>query len=563
MRIEAPLPPLQWRALKSSLWAARRSVVAFLIATLVASACTVAGPLIFAYAIRVLPNRPASVVIWLFIAFAASVALARLLQDARVVLVNRIEQETRCLVSKRILAALMAARGSLFIDNNPSKVSVVVQSLHQSNKMLIQLFMMVVLAGVADIVLSVLAVGGYVSWVVAVFVLVYGVLVVAITVRSNRVTNRYQKAALTETNAGANLLGNILTNIVSIKVFRGQQWVEDLYERSYRNSAISWLRFYRVRLGYGALQAALLFVQYGSIFAALLWLYGAQGKVDQFVLVSMILVQLNRPFELIGSSLRDAIVARGMAEPLHTMLATHAASERDRAMGILPEATRFSVELVGFGFSYAPDRPPVLDRITTVFQPGRINFILGRSGVGKSTLMQVLLGLNEGYTGSVRIGGAELSDLDPNAYLASIGYVPQEPMMMNVSLRENVLLGRNFTDTAVRQALATARLEEKVAALPDGLDFVVGERGQLLSGGERQRVAIARAIIGHPGLLLLDEASSALDEATERSIFAALRDIAEETTIIAITHRVSVIAPNDGVLDLSKPVPQQAVPQLA
>ncbi|RUT80333.1 ATP-binding cassette domain-containing protein, partial [Mesorhizobium sp. M7A.T.Ca.US.000.02.2.1] len=194
------------------------------------------------------------------------------------------------------------------------------------------------------------------------------------------------------------------------------------------------------------------------------------------------------------------------------------------------------------------------------FAPGRLNFIVGPSGSGKSSLLQILLGINGAYTGAVRVAGLDHGSLDGDAYLGAVGYVPQEPMLMNLSIRDNVLFGRSYPDADVAAVLDAVQLTAKLASLPEGLDFVIGERGQLLSGGERQRLAIARALIGKPQILVLDEASSALDEQTERGIFASLRRLAGTATVVAVTHRLGVIDPSDQVLDLSKQVEPKAEP---
>ncbi|MFD6358163.1 ATP-binding cassette domain-containing protein [Nocardia tengchongensis] len=131
------------------------------------------------------------------------------------------------------------------------------------------------------------------------------------------------------------------------------------------------------------------------------------------------------------------------------------------------------------------------------------------------------------------------------------GYVPQEPMMMNVSIRENVLLGREFTDSEIVDTLTKVGLGHKLDQYPDGLYHTIGEGGRLLCGGEKQRLSLARALIAAPRILLLDEASSALDSDTEAKILTTLRALADETTIIAITHRTDTITTADNMIDLT------------
>ncbi len=131
------------------------------------------------------------------------------------------------------------------------------------------------------------------------------------------------------------------------------------------------------------------------------------------------------------------------------------------------------------------------------------------------------------------------------------GVVPQEVMLLNDTLRTNIVLGRPLDEARLRKAARKAAILDFIEALSDGFDTQIGERGLKLSGGERQRIAIARALYDEPQILFLDEASSALDEATERDIMAHIRAIAGEVTVLAITHRKSVIMPDDQIVQLT------------
>jgi ABC-type multidrug transport system fused ATPase/permease subunit len=278
--------------------------------------------------------------------------------------------------------------------------------------------------------------------------------------------------------------------------------------------------------------------------------------LNQVVLVSMILVQLNRPFEMIASAIQEYAMAQVLAEMLQSELDQHKAAKPASGGAAMPARPTFAIELAGLSFAHTPEDRPLFEGVSTHFGPHGLNFIVGPSGVGKTSLLQILLGINEAYSGVVRVGGVDLRAVDKDAYLAHVGYVAQEPMLMNLSIRDNVLFGRDYPDADVIAALRTVQLGDKLDSLAEGLDYKIGERGQLLSGGERQRLAIARALIGRPKVLMLDEASSALDEATERSIYASLRETAEDTTIIAVTHRLGVIGKGDRVLNLAAPASQ-------
>ncbi|MEP9374694.1 ABC transporter ATP-binding protein [Mesorhizobium sp. KR1-2] len=556
------LPQIQRDILGTVAGRRKGTIALFLAVTLLASLCAVAGPLLFAHAVKVIGagSYTTGMLLGIFLAFALAMAGTRLLADVRMVLMNVIEQDVILETNKKSLAALLSAGGSIFVTNNAAKLTTLVRNLHMSNTIYIQMFLMVVLAGTVDLVLSFLAIGGYVSWVVAVFVVVYGVASVWLTMRASAAAKPYHKSAAEKANEGANLLGNVVANVVSIKIFRAQPWVQALYENFAKGAQMQWLAFYRVRLRFGAIQGALVFIQYASILAMLVLTLKSPDLLNQVVLVSMVLVQLNRPFEMIAAAISEFVMAKVLAGMLQSELDQHPASRVRDGGQTLPAGRPLAVELSHLSFAYAPEDRPVLSDLSARFEPGRLNFIIGPSGAGKSSLLQILLGINDAYDGTVKVAGIERGSVNIEAYLATIGYVPQEPMLMNLSIRDNVLFGRDFSDLEVREALEAVQLGGKLASLQDGLDFVIGERGQLLSGGERQRLAIARALIARPQILILDEASSALDEATERGIFANLRAIGAETTVIAVTHRLGVITSDDQVLSLSKPEALQGEP---
>ena len=219
---------------------------------------------------------------------------------------------------------------------------------------------------------------------------------------------------------------------------------------------------------------------------------------------------------------------------------THAEAERERmASGATPTLQR-GIELRDVSLAYG-DRSALQD-VSLEIVAGRLTALVGASGAGKTSIADLVVGLVRPQGGEVFVDGVALAALDLRRWRADIGYVPQEMLLLHDTVLSNVTLGdTDLTETDVHDALRRAGAAEFVAALPEGLQTVVGERGALLSGGQRQRIAIARALVRRPDLLILDEATTALDPQTEASVCASLAALRGELTILAISHQPAII----------------------
>jgi ABC-type multidrug transport system fused ATPase/permease subunit len=209
------------------------------------------------------------------------------------------------------------------------------------------------------------------------------------------------------------------------------------------------------------------------------------------------------------------------------------------------EPLRFShaVELEAVSYAYAGEAEPVLVDVDLTIGHGESIGIVGPSGAGKSTLVDLLLGLLTPTSGRITVDGRDIAPT-PRAWQRHIGYVAQEPFVLDDTLRRNVAFGiadDRIDDRRVSAALALAQLGDFVATLPAGLDTTLGERGTRLSGGQRQRVAIARALYHEPQVLVFDEATSALDTPTERELIAALEALRGVKTLVVIAHRLTTV----------------------
>ena len=190
----------------------------------------------------------------------------------------------------------------------------------------------------------------------------------------------------------------------------------------------------------------------------------------------------------------------------------------------------------------------MLEDLTLEIPAGCITAIIGGSGAGKTTLTDLLTGLIQPQSGCVRIDGVPLPELDLTRWRHMIGYVPQEILVLHDSVRVNVTLGDpDLSDADVERALQEAGALEFVARLPEGLATSMGERGTLFSGGQRQRIAIARALVHRPKLLILDEATAALDPATEAGVWEAVERLRGKTTVVAISHQPALAGVADRI----------------
>jgi ABC-type multidrug transport system fused ATPase/permease subunit len=208
---------------------------------------------------------------------------------------------------------------------------------------------------------------------------------------------------------------------------------------------------------------------------------------------------------------------------------------------------RLAVEHLAY--SYEPTQP-VLEDVSFVAEPGRTVAVVGATASGKSTLTNLLTRLVDPDSGRVLIDGTDLRDLAPGELATSVSLVPQTAFLFDDTVRGNVALGADLPDEAIWAALRDAQADGFVAALPRGLDTRLGERGTSLSGGQRQRISLARALVRRPRLLILDDATSAVDPEVEARILAALRTGTGGSTLVVVAYRKATIALADEVVHL-------------
>lgn len=206
---------------------------------------------------------------------------------------------------------------------------------------------------------------------------------------------------------------------------------------------------------------------------------------------------------------------------------------------------RISINEVSFAYE---EKRMVLNKVTFEVKKGELVAIVGPSGAGKSTLVDLILRLYDPLSGQVTWDGLDLRQFTQESYRKHFGVVPQESLLLNASIRENIVYGREADEDRIAKAVEISNADEFIRTLPRGLDTQVGDRGIRLSGGQRQRIAIARAIYDQPSVLIMDEATSSLDSESERAVQLAIDRVVHQMTAIIIAHRLSTILNADKIV---------------
>lgn len=270
------------------------------------------------------------------------------------------------------------------------------------------------------------------------------------------------------------------------------------------------------------------------------------GELVQFLIYAvMVAGSVGALSEIWGELQRAA----GATERLVELLGTTDTVRDPAAPKALPRPVRGEIAFKDVHFNY-PARPSVsaLAGVSLTVLPGETVALVGPSGAGKTTILQLLMRFYDPQSGAVRLDGVDLRDMARSDFRRAIAMVPQDPVIFAASARENIRFGRpDASDSEVEAAARAASAHGFLAALPEGYDTWLGERGVMLSGGQRQRVAIARAILRDAAVLLLDEATSALDAESERDVQAAVETLSKGRTTLVVAHRLATVKRADRI----------------
>ncbi len=365
---------------------------------------------------------------------------------------------------------------------------------------------------------------------------------------------RYRKLAQMQIN-DQRVLGDTLHDVLThrniVRLFALETFWQDRFDKLARDAAIH----DRMAIFWNGMAA--LFTMASTIFARLVvlvagaWLvFSERSTVGAIIAFLTVLVNFVMSVNTIAESMPQVLQADESAARVRELLPRleneTAAHHGDGHAPPLQHSLQF--ESVRFGYD---DGRPALDGISLQIAAGQRVAVVGPSGSGKSSLLRLLLGMNTPEFGAILWDGVNTSTFEPSSLLAQIGVVPQNAALFDLSIYENILMGRlDASRDDVIAAARAAELHESIEAMPQGYDTRVGPGGGNLSGGQRQRVALARALLRSPALLLLDEATSALDAKSEAAITDTLRRLGKKHTIVTVTHRLETIRDYDDIFVL-------------
>ena len=273
--------------------------------------------------------------------------------------------------------------------------------------------------------------------------------------------------------------------------------------------------------------------------------------LGDFVLINAFMMQLFLPLNFLGFVYRE--IKGSLANIEHMfglLLKTPKVIDVEGAKSL--DITEGRVSFDHVSFKYQAQRP-IIKQLSFELAAGKKLAVVGASGSGKSTLVKLLFRFYDVSSGAIKIDGQNISQITQHSLRSAIGIVPQDTVLFNDSLYENIRYGNpNASEQDVNHAIELAHLTDFIAGLPDGVNTQVGERGLKLSGGEKQRVAIARTLLKRPAILVFDEATSSLDSHSEQAILSAINEISAERTSIVIAHRLSTIVDADSILVMSE-----------
>jgi ATP-binding cassette, subfamily B, heavy metal transporter len=511
-------------------------------------------PLLFAAAIDHLSANHAALAapLAMLVGYVLLQWLARVLNESRWALYGPIDQRLQRRLALRAIEHLHGLSLRFHLGRRTGEISRILDNGLKGLREFLFDAIFLILPFVAEIVFVATALLWRIDPVFAGILLATLIVYGTVLVIGSEWLRAHQRRAVARGAAAHGQAVDSLLNYDTIKYFNREQLIAYRYDYSLAEVEELTVKSLRFRSTVGVVLVTVI----ASGMAAMLLLATlrvGQGAmtIGELVLVNTYLLQLIRPMERLGQLYRSIKQSLVDLEQLLALLDQRPeVVDRPGARPLRPGPGAVAFEHVSF--HYGAGRG-TLEDVSFTIAPGRKVAIVGPTGAGKSSIARLLFRFYDPSAGRILIDGQDISQLTQASVRAAIAVVPQEAVLFNDTIGENIALARPDASPAeIDAAAAAAALKGFIATLPDGYATLVGERGLKLSGGEKQRLAIARAILKRPRIFIFDEATSALDSATEQAVQANLAAISESTTTIVIAHRLSSIVAADEILVLDR-----------
>lgn len=384
-----------------------------------------------------------------------------------------------------------------------------------------------------------------------------GLIVVATTVtyvclslKKNFITSKMERVSAEKQRVESEVLYDSVTNWQLVAYNNRRKFEAERYSTAVRGSVMSQRRYYDWSDYAFFLQNSTLDI--GLLVAATLACYkvvtGA-SPLSSFVFLVMYWTAVKEPMSIIAWTFHESAAHLINAEWLFQLLQTKTSIVEKEGAPVL-DVKKGRVEFENVGFFYMAERP-ILQGVSFVAEPGQTVALVGQTGGGKSTILKLLYRFYDVNNGAITIDGQDIRDVTLDSLRESLGIVPQDPSVFDQTILQNILYARPFaTMDEVYEACRAAHIHDQILTFPRGYHTRIGERGVRLSGGELQRLAIARVILRRPSIVVLDEATSAVDSATEVAVQEALRTLSAGRTVFVVAHRLSTVVKADKILVL-------------
>lgn len=386
------------------------------------------------------------------------------------------------------------------------------------------------------------------DWRLILLLLLIAPFIFGVAIFFGRKVKRLSNKVSTELGLAGGTIGEALSNQKTVKAFANEEYEIRRFDNHLAKMLDLAMRQVRFESLFGAVMT---FLAFASL-VIVLWYGGSEvlsGRLTAGDLVATLIYMtvITGPIGQLTFLYSEFQRALGSAERVFEVLDTQpTVTDMPGAKFLPPVQGHLAFEKVDF--AYQPDQL-VLKQLSFEAQPGQVVALVGASGAGKTTIANLIPRFFDPIAGRITLDGIDIKTVQQNSLRAQIGIVPQEPVLFAVTVRENIAYGKlDATDAEIDRAAKAANAYEFIEKLPEGYNTLVGERGVKLSGGQRQRIAIARAILRDPRLLILDEATSSLDNESESLVQEALERLMRNRTTIIIAHRLTTIERADKIV---------------